>query len=852
MPANLSIAITGSRQALTSDWYLAATPPALIADPSQLSRIESWLALPALGSVAAALRQLGQWSLDSAPRRFDAEDWWYRLHFNVLEHKSSDTLILGFDGLATLADIWLNGNLLFSSSNMFVGHQHSVGHCLKAEDNELVIVFRAIDQYLTQRRPRPRWRVPMLEHQQLRWIRTTLLGRTPGWSPPAAVVGAWRGIWLEHCSPITLHTLSLKTTAVDNNGLLSIQCGFKRFTADNPIERVSLLLTRKEQQHSVDLLPVSDEHDLLFTAQLRIAHVDRWWPHTHGEPALYQVQLHVKRAGLEMPVTVDLSTVGFRTVQVTRDQAHFSVCINGVPIFCRGACWTPLDPVTLDVSAEQYPPAIAQVREAGMNMLRVSGTMAYETDAFYAACAEQGVMVWQDFMFASMDYPDTPDFYASVQQEVEQQLTRWQYCPALTVLCGNSEVEQQAAMWGAPREYWSPPLFHDVLADLAKKYIPDVPYWPSSAHDGAFPHQNNVGTTSYYGVGAYLQPLEDARRSQVTFATECLAFANVPEGFNVQKIPSPSSLIKVHHPRWKERVPRDLGAGWDFEDVRDHYLTQCFGVEALTLRYADHERYLLLSRVTSGELMAAAFNEWRSSYSPCQGGLIWFLRDLWPGAGWGILDSDGHPKAAYYYLKRALQPLSLSISDEGTNGLVAHIIHEGADPLSVKLDITVYKSGQIIANAANQTLKLKPRSVFAHPLLNGFDHFMDLSYAYRFGPPLADAIHVQLHTADAQIIREAFYFPLGLTHMPLVELGLQASVTFLENGDAAVTVQCHRLALAVYFDIAGFIPEEAYFHLAPNRPKTITMRCIKPNSRAVFGYLGAINTPEMITIKTVP
>ena len=54
-------------------------------------------------------------------------------------------------------------------------------------------------------------------------------------------------------------------------------------------------------------------------------------------------------------------------------------------------------------------------------------------------------------------------------------------------MCGGSEVEQQAAMWGAPRERWSPRLFHEVLPDLARAQIPGVPYWPSSAHGGSFP-----------------------------------------------------------------------------------------------------------------------------------------------------------------------------------------------------------------------------------------------------------------------------------------------------------------------------------------------------------------------------
>jgi len=285
------------------------------------------------------------------------------------------------------------------------------------------------------------------------------------------------------------------------------------------------------------------------------------------------------------------------------------VRVNGVPVFCRGACWTPLDVVTLSAPAEAQRAAVAQARAAGMNMLRVGGTMVYEDDHFHDACDALGILVWQDFMFANMDYPqDDAAFTASVKLEAAQQLERWQARPSVAVLCGNSEAEQQAAMWGSPRETWGQPLFDRDLTELAAAWCPDVPYWPSSASGGAFPHQNNVGTTSYYGVGAYLRPLEDARRSGLRFATECLAFANVPPDSTLARMPGGSGT-RVHHAGWKARAPRDLGAGWDFDDVRDHYLQRLYGLDPVALRSSDHDRYLAMSRAVSAEVMNATFGE---------------------------------------------------------------------------------------------------------------------------------------------------------------------------------------------------------------------------------------------------
>ncbi len=61
-----------------------------------------------------------------------------------------------------------------------------------------------------------------------------------------------------------------------------------------------------------------------------------------------------------------------------------------------------------------------------MNLLRVGGTMLYESDAFYGLADEYGLLIWQDFAFANFDYPTDAAFTASVQREAEQFLSRTQ------------------------------------------------------------------------------------------------------------------------------------------------------------------------------------------------------------------------------------------------------------------------------------------------------------------------------------------------------------------------------------------------------------------------------------------
>ena len=208
--------------------------------------------------------------------------------------------------------------------------------------------------------------------------------------------------------------------------------------------------------------------DKLYSAILRLKDVEVWWPHTHGTPRLYDYSILVD--GVEHRA----GQTGFRRIELERgaDGNDFSLRVNREPVFCRGAVWTTADIVRLPGRRADYEPFLRLAAEAGFNMVRIGGTMAYETPEFFELCDELGLLVWQDFMFANFDYPkNDKTFTAHVHAEVEEFLHAVQGSPSLAVLCGGSEIYQQAAMLGLPGEFWTGSITEEIIPiDFAGAY----------------------------------------------------------------------------------------------------------------------------------------------------------------------------------------------------------------------------------------------------------------------------------------------------------------------------------------------------------------------------------------------
>jgi len=784
---------------LAIHWRMAVTAASAFTHPSALPETLAWHDAHVPGTVAKTLQDAKLWSFETYEPLED-KDYWYQ---TTLNGEGRERLI--FEGLATLAEVFLDDTLILSSQNMFLSHEVDV---TLSGNHRLAICFRALAPVLNEKRKRARWRPRLPSAQNLRFIRTTLLGHAPGWSPPVHAIGPWRDILRTDPTKLLLRDVDLRASLDGSCGKLAVRID-KDALGSFASETIIL--------HCAGFSAALQGNGTAFTAHLDLPDIEPWWPHTHGAPELHDVMLTIGTH------SVNLGRTGFRHVAIdrARDGKGFGLIINGEPVFARGACWTNEDLIGLSATRETYLPALTRMRDAGMNMLRLGGTMVYEGDDFYRLCDEFGIMVWQDFMFANFDYPvDDAAFLGSAKEEACQFLARAQASPCLTVLCGGSEVAQQAAMFGLPKATWSNSLFDDILPGIASDLRPDLAYSPHTPYGGELPFVPHEGVSHYYGVSAYMRPLDDARRANVRFASECLCFANVPDAAPFTLEPD---APRIEHPDFGPRTDGDTGATWYFEKVRNFYTALLYDVDVAEVRRADPARFLDLARATSAEIMEATFAEWRREGSCTHGGLVWNYQDLWPGAGWGIVDSLGVPKAAYYGLKRAFKPVTLIFTDEGNNGLRLHLINETASAKDIHLKLTCLRDGATAVMRANQAFTLQPRSTISLSATELWGGFFDTTYAYRFGEPSHDVTIGQIFEGDSdQPLAEAFHFPLGRAkafHEPRLAAELEEC-----DGGWSLSLSAQKFAQSVHILSRDIVPEDNWFHLAPGLTRKIRLR----------------------------
>ena len=729
---------------------------------------------------------------------------------------------LQFDGLLTHADVFLNGVLILQSHNAFHTHLLEVTHQLKA-NNQLHICFRAIGPLLAQKQPRARFPTRLINQRHLRFIRTPTLGYMPGFASEAKLIGAFRPIKLITQTFFEVQSAQVNAVLIgDKTGKVSLSLRLNCLA--NIPKMGTLVLVDEATQTEIACAKANFNcMDNVANIELDIEakNIAAYWPHTHGIPKRYLLKLVLdsNSDGLE----IVLGRYGFR--RITRANTHdLSLQINNTAVFLRGACWTPMNPLSLQTSPAEMRQRLLLLKNASINMLRLPGNMPYECDDFYEMCDALGILIMQDFAFSNFDYPqDNAEFVASVQQEAITFLRKHGNRACLTLLAGNSEVAQQAAMMGVDLDQIHNTIFDVILKNICAEHAPNVPYVSSSPNANDIPFHAGNGTSHYYGVGGYRRSFDDARLFKGQFIAECLAISHVPEDTSLYQFFN-NEFMPAHHPRWKEGVPRDNGSSWDFADITDFYVEQLFGINPTQLRITEPQRYLEVCRATSCEVVERTMNILRANSAQGRAALVWYLHDLKAGAGWGYIDSLGVPKSAFYGLARASQPSTILFVDEGLEGLAVYLAHDGAVVLDCQLEIALITAEGTVFEQKSQPCQLIPNGLKRISVDAFLGRFVDSSYAYRFGARGFVACVAKLVGVNGQVISQKIYADSVVMLDKHQNLTLTAHAQQIEKNRYLLTISSNKPAFFAAIQAVGCNLSDNYVHIMPNFDAQINLQ----------------------------
>lgn len=651
-------------------------------------------------------------------------DWEYKTTFTVTsEQLQKQGAQLFLEGLDTYADVYLNGSLLMKSDNMFVGYKKEVRSILREGDNNLHIYFHSPINYVL-----PQWASNGFDypadndhHEKKLSIFTRKAPYSYGWDwgIRMATSGVWRPISL------TFYDLTLLDDIFVNQ---------KEISKDKAVLDVEIELTSLESKENAniellygigtDLEILIQQVDLVkglnrVVIPIEIENPKLWMPNGWGTPFLYDFSIRVSDG--EVAVSEGKVRTGLRTIRLVQEPdaeggESYYFEVNGEPMFAKGGNYIPDDAMLPNVSTARYETMFQDMREANMNMVRVWGGGTYEDDRFYQLADENGIVVWQDFMFGCTTYPHDPTFKERVEAEAIYNIKRLRNYASLALWCGNNEVEEGIKYWGWDKRYTTAvyddmklgydELFHELLPAIVAKYDGGRSYVhgsPFSANWGR-PESWKKGDSHNWGIWYGRKPFESLDTELSRFMSE-FGFQSFPEMKTISTFAEPKDYA----------LESDVMNGHQKSSVGNELIEK-----SMQLYYVvpqKFEDFVYVGLVLQGQGMKRGFEAHRRNKPYCMGTLYWQLNDSWPVVSWSSLDYYGNWKALHYQAKRAFAPLAINTIEE--NGkLVMYALSDRLDDLEkVTLEYELVDfSGNVLEKNSIKGLEIPSNS--STPLLS--------------------------------------------------------------------------------------------------------------------------------------
>jgi beta-mannosidase len=608
-------------------------------------------------------------------------DWVYETTF---EHDAEgDRIDLVCAGLDTVATVTLNDVELGRTANMHRCYRFDTRTALRAGTNRLRIRFDSAYAYAEAQQERLGDR-PNAYPEPFNFIRKMACNFGWDWGPTLVTAGIWQDIGLHTWSHARLAEVRPQVTVEDGVGRVDVHITLDR-DSEGPVTVAAAVggretVARITGREAVLTVTVEDP--------------ELWWPRGYGEQTRYDLDVTVSDSYGTLDVWA--RKIGFRTVAVDRTDGAFTLVVNDVPVFVRGANWIPDDVFAGRVTRERLTQRLLQARDANINFLRVWGGGRYESDDFYDLADYLGLMVEQDFLFACAAYPEEEPFASEVAAEARENVVRLSSHPSLMLWTGNNEN-----IWGHEDWSWKESLgsltwgagyYFDLLPGIVSEVDPTRPYWPGSPWSGTpelHPNDPAHGTMHIWDVWN-TDDYTKYRAYRPRFVAE-FGFQGPPAYATLRRAVSDDPLAHdsagmAHHQKaaggdakLQRGLDNHLPAPRDFDDW--HYLTQ----------------------LNQARAVAYGIEHFRSLRPYCMGAVMWQLNDCWPVTSWAAVDGDGRRKPLWYALRRVFADRLLTIQPrDGSPALIA--VNDGATPWTVSATVTRRTlTGKVLASAVLAT-----------------------------------------------------------------------------------------------------------------------------------------------------
>ena len=787
-----------------------------------------WIPAQIPGDIYAALLKTGKMpdpffgDNEYQAKALMEEDYEYRTVFNYEEAQFKDCqeVILRFDGIDTIADIYLNGCCLGKVDNMHRIWEFPVGELLENGKNTLRVIIRSPLKFMAEafKKYKNRGNEDTIEG----FMHLRKAHYMCGWDWGACLPdgGIFRPVTLLGIETARLDSVYIRQVHKDGKVLLVPEVDVE--TVDEEESEADGYEGAQALEYQVTVTAPNGTKTIWDDCpdEMEIENPQLWWPNGLGEQPLYQVQVDLK-AGDKI-VDIWCRKIGLRALTMHREKDQwgesFAHEVNGYQVFAMGADYIPEDNLLQRTSRERTRELLLQCKRANFNTVRVWGGGYYPEDWFFDLCDELGLMVWQDFMFACSVYELTPEFEANIRQEFIDNIKRLRHHASLALWCGNNEMEmfvKQGTWVTKPtemRDYLF--MYERIIPEVLSEYDPDTFYWPASPSSGGSfdePNDPNRGDVHYWEVWHGNKPFSEYRKYFFRYASE-FGFQSFPSVKTLETVTddpkelNPFSYVMEKHQRnygGNGKIAKYMQAAYRYPENFSDF------VYASQLLQADGIRY--------------GVEHYRRNRGRCMGAIYWQLNDCWPVISWSSIDYYGRWKAQHYFARQAYRDLLVSPIADEEGMLNIYVVSDRPASCSGTLDVKVIKlTGEIISDF-RQTVKIAAntsRKLFS----------IELDKALKNIPKEDVFIYAQLTDKNKNIYSNQ-YFLVKQKEVNYPKVSITRDIKPVEGG-FEVTLKSDYFARAVFLSTgdAESSFSDNYFDILPGTPVSVVIYTVLSQS----------------------